>query len=747
MKRLKIAIGLAVVAFLVAAAGSSAFAFWHSAASVTSTAKVASLADSCSNVTSVQNASFETPVISVPWTWIPNGSMPGWVSTDPVGIEVWQSGFNGVVAPVGNQFVELNANTAGTLSQSISTTPGQILQWSLLHRARVGTDTMQVLIGSSDSTLQPIRTIQDGTTAWGRYSGAYVVPAGQTTTELAFRAISTGSGDLSIGNFMDDVSFGSGPCLTAASTVSNLTNPGSTAYHLGDVVQYSATVANVGSALSYKSALTAALPASVAYKAGSLKIDGTAESDAASDDQAEYTAGSGGTGTVTARLGDTASATAGGTIAQGTSTVVSFQATVVGSVGTVIHFTPTVNYVNGLAPLWAATPVTATDIPITIALGVDVGFTSATVTPAPATLVAGVASPKTWTFVVKNNGTAVANHVVVHLTAPSGFTVTTGPQMSGSVACTTTSSTTADCTIGDLAAGATNTITLSGYAAAGTAAGNFTVSATVTSTSGDPVPANDSASATVVVSPDVTPPSTVIGLAASGTTGSSTILNWTAASDNASVIGYDVYRGGTLIASVTGTTFTDTLLNPSTAYSYTVKAIDSANNLSAAFSNTASITTLAAFTPTTYYRISATSTLCLTTGATPPAVGSTLILGTCDTSTQYQKWAFVQSLNGLTIVTVGNYFVAPDVANTTNTQLSWDFTAFNKADVVKATTTQQWKPVAEAGGLFHFVNVAAPTKCLALPATAVLNQQLVSATCATTFPTALQSFTITGVTP
>jgi len=177
MKRIRLAIALGVVAFLLTAVGSSASAFWSSQAAVASTAKVASLASSCTNVTSVQNASFELPVINQSWTWVPNGSVPGWVSTDPVGIEIWQSGFNGVVAPVGNQFVELNANEAGTLSQSIATTPGQILQWSLLHRGRVGVDTMQVLIGSSNSTLEPIRTISDGTSAWGRYSGAYVLPA------------------------------------------------------------------------------------------------------------------------------------------------------------------------------------------------------------------------------------------------------------------------------------------------------------------------------------------------------------------------------------------------------------------------------------------------------------------------------------------------------------------------------------------------------------------------------------------
>jgi uncharacterized repeat protein (TIGR01451 family) len=746
MKRVKFAVALAVVAFLLTAVGSSASAFWSSTASVASTAKVASLADSCTNVTSVQNASFEQPVITQPWIWVANGGVPGWVSTDPVGIEIWQSGFEGVTAPVGNQFVELNANEAGTLSQSISTTPGQILQWSLLHRGRAGVDTMQVLIGSSYATLEPIRTISDGTSAWGRYSGAYVVPAGQTTTELAFRAISTATGDLTVGNFMDDVSFGSGPCLTSAATVTNLTNPGSAAYHVGDVVQYSTTVSNIGSALSYKSILTAPLSASVAYKAGSLTVGGAAQTDAAGDDLGEYTAGSGGTGTVTARLGSAASATAGGTIAQGTSTTVTFQATVVGPIGTVVHFTPTANYVNGLAPLWAATPATAADAPITVTVGVDVGVTAAA--PTPATLTAGVATATTWNFVVRNNGTATANNVVVNLTAPTGYTSVTSPQMTGAVPCVVNSATSATCTVGNLAAGASTTVTMGGYAAAGTAPGTFAVTAAVTSTSGDPVSTNNSAPGNATVIADTSPPSTVTGLAASGTTGSQTTLSWNAATDNAAVTGYNVYRGGVLIASVTGTTYTDTLLNPSTSYSYTVKAVDSAGNLSTAFSNTATITTSAAFGSTSYYRlVLGTTAFCVGTGATPPAIASTLVLVNCDTTTQYQKWAFLQTLNSVTIGTSGQYFVAPDVAST---PLTWDVPNTNlgsKADIAKAANTlQQWKPIAETGGTFHFVNVASG-RCLAIPSAAAAGLQLVQTTCATTTPSTTQSFTLVGVTP
>ncbi len=72
--------------------------------------------------------------------------------------------------------------------------------------------------------------------------------------------------------------------------------------------------------------------------------------------------------------------------------------------------------------------------------------------------------------------------------------------MTGAVPCVVNSATSATCTIGNLAAGASTTITMAGYAAAGTAPGTFTVTAAVTSTSGDPVSTNNSApgNATVI---------------------------------------------------------------------------------------------------------------------------------------------------------------------------------------------------------------------------------------------------------
>ena len=93
-------------------------------------------------------------------------------------------------------------------------------------------------------------------------------------------------------------------------------------------------------------------------------------------------------------------------------------------------------------------------------------------------------------------------------------------------------------------------------------------------------------------SSDTTPP-TAPTLTAGAVTSTSVALSWSGATDNVGVTGYNVYRGSSMIATVTGTTYTDTSLSPSTQYSYTVKAFDAAGNLSPA-SNTVSVTTSAA---------------------------------------------------------------------------------------------------------------------------------------------------------
>ena len=72
------------------------------------------------------------------------------------------------------------------------------------------------------------------------------------------------------------------------------------------------------------------------------------------------------------------------------------------------------------------------------------------------------------------------------------------------------------------------------------------------------------------------------GSTSPGQTPSSVSLSWNASTDNVGVTGYQVLRGGTQVGTTATTSFTDTGLTASTAYSYTVKAYDAAGNTSPA---------------------------------------------------------------------------------------------------------------------------------------------------------------------
>src|SRR5438874_820423 len=80
---------------------------------------------------------------------------------------------------------------------------------------------------------------------------------------------------------------------------------------------------------------------------------------------------------------------------------------------------------------------------------------------------------------------------------------------------------------------------------------------------------------------DTVAPSTPAGLTASAASSSRINLSWLAATDNVGVIRYSVYRDGVQIASVPGTSYSNTGLSAGTTYSYTVAASDAARNASA----------------------------------------------------------------------------------------------------------------------------------------------------------------------
>ena len=88
---------------------------------------------------------------------------------------------------------------------------------------------------------------------------------------------------------------------------------------------------------------------------------------------------------------------------------------------------------------------------------------------------------------------------------------------------------------------------------------------------------------------DCTPP-TAPTLTSTGATTNSITLSWSGSTDNVGVTGYRVFRGSTQIATVRGTSYTDTGLASATQYSYFVEAYDAAGNVSLA-SNTVTVTT------------------------------------------------------------------------------------------------------------------------------------------------------------
>jgi hypothetical protein len=93
----------------------------------------------------------------------------------------------------------------------------------------------------------------------------------------------------------------------------------------------------------------------------------------------------------------------------------------------------------------------------------------------------------------------------------------------------------------------------------------------------NPSAQSNSDSATTI---DLTPPSTPTGLSATPTSPSRINLSWNKSSDTggSGLAGYRIYRGGSLIASTTTNSYSNTGLPSSTTYSYRVAAYDHEGN-------------------------------------------------------------------------------------------------------------------------------------------------------------------------
>jgi formylglycine-generating enzyme required for sulfatase activity len=163
-------------------------------------------------------------------------TMPGWKTTD-THFEIWGTGFKGVPAHEGTQFVELNAYIDGTLYQdSTGIQQGSILEFTFAHRGRNGDDTMKMTItdlgadnslGGGDDTVLFTKEYTTGKDAWAVYESTneQKIEALGNTVRFGYGAVSTATGELGEGNLLDAANFGVGvvtaPPIAADGTETN----------------------------------------------------------------------------------------------------------------------------------------------------------------------------------------------------------------------------------------------------------------------------------------------------------------------------------------------------------------------------------------------------------------------------------------------------------------------------------------------------------------------------------------------
>jgi uncharacterized repeat protein (TIGR01451 family) len=453
---------------------------------------------SCAKSVGLVDGGFEDPVLPAnSMIFAPQAQVPGWSTTATDGvIEIWHNNFFGVPAAVGNQHAELNANEPSALYQDLPTIPGTVMRWSLAHRGRAGADTMAVNIGPADGTLVEQRQITDGTSAWGTYSGFYTVPRGQTTTRFSFAAVSTYGGGLSVGNFLDDISFGTNACVIGTQTISS--SSGGPYAQGGDILTITVKASSGGGSPAMGTTVTSRIPAGVTFVPGSLRVTNgtvtTSATDGSGDDVGEYDPA---TRQVVARVGNRATATTGGTLANEEEGTVTYQVRVnPSSSPSTWTSESTIKFTDPLT----STSKTSTTNPASIVLTpvADLAVTLARTSTGP--VVAGL--PVTYTATLRNNGgisrtdgqdSAYGTKLTSQL--PAALTGVSGTTSSGGLC--TVSGSTLTCDVGTLVRNATSTVTLRATVGSDTPpATKLVLSVTGSTASRDLTPGNDTGSVT-----------------------------------------------------------------------------------------------------------------------------------------------------------------------------------------------------------------------------------------------------------
>ncbi|MBC2285721.1 LPXTG cell wall anchor domain-containing protein [Listeria booriae] len=218
-------------------------------------------------VISLQNGSFEQPAIDNGSRLLDDSTVPGWKTTATDHLIELQNHYEDREAADGNQYAELNAVEASALYQDIATTPGAKVRWQVAHQGRDGKDTAVVKFGAP-SNLKTIETMTTSNDGWKTYSGTYTIPAGQTTTRFEFEAVSSATGDVTRGNFLDNIVFATQSFVTVSGSVDK------TSVKKDKTATYSFDAKNEGGMASQKTTLSIPIPQEVTLNSPNVMVDG-----------------------------------------------------------------------------------------------------------------------------------------------------------------------------------------------------------------------------------------------------------------------------------------------------------------------------------------------------------------------------------------------------------------------------------------------------------------------------------------
>lgn len=127
--------------------------------------------DSPNGENAIQNPGFEKPSISQIFKYIPQQDVSAWETTAKEGMIEFGRNWGNQTAPhytstdknnaEGDQFAELNAAEESTLYQNVTTVGGNVYEWGLQHRGRIGVDKMALIIGPTQEKA-PSKPSKDG---------------------------------------------------------------------------------------------------------------------------------------------------------------------------------------------------------------------------------------------------------------------------------------------------------------------------------------------------------------------------------------------------------------------------------------------------------------------------------------------------------------------------------------------------------------------------------------------------------